>query len=157
MTKKTQEVRIYTKACEITTCFNCPSLLHIKGTKDPIVLRCGELTVKEEVHLNIFSKDKNKFPEFCPLKPTGKTKNDLKTRLYTKPSMIFFCLNCPSSNMDTTETPIRYTCTECKGKGKQINVMDVYYGNEKKSKFPEFCRLEKTTREDFERNRGWIK
>jgi DNA-directed RNA polymerase subunit RPC12/RpoP len=155
MIKKTQEVRIYTKAREITTCFNCPSLLLIKGTKDPIVLRCGELTVKEEVHLDIFPEDKTKFPEFCPLKPTGKTENGLKTRLYPKPSVIYFCLNCPSAKIDATKTPIRYTCTECKGKGKQIYVMDVFYGNKGKCKFPEFCPLEQTTREKFEKKRGW--
>ena len=153
MSKETQMIRLYKKPTEIVACMGCSSLSG-DTSAEPFKLRCGEFLpdeVKEISTERMFSESKATFPHFCPLKNTGR-KNDrgLEIRIYEKPKPVYVCMNCPSFNMDTKQTPTRCSCGEFKDEVKQITYdMDLF------NKFPDFCPLEEISRAEFEKQRGW--
>jgi len=77
-------------------------------------------------------------------------------RIYTRPSEIFSCLNCPSNAMikGIPIPPLRLRCMEYPDEIKEIDIKQVLgLDTDKPELFPDFCPLKKTTRRTFEKNR----
>jgi hypothetical protein len=79
------------------------------------------------------------------------TKPLQKVRVYTKPSPIMFCLNCPSVAY-LKESHI-FRCMEFPDEIKEIDGKRLF--REPLKLFPEFCPLKQMSRKKFEKNRGW--